>query len=149
MEILEAHCEPEDLRLARDSYLQQCSRGAPSDDAIVSYSFALINSSDKNEIRKGIAGFEKLLRQGDSPGKRREYVYFLSLGYARIGEFDMAMRFADALIAAEPENVQAKRLREAIAKKARRNGVIGAAIFGGGVAVAAAGVLTILALVKK
>lgn len=74
----------------------------------------------------------------DSPQRRRECLYYLSVGTYKLGDYSDARRYADALIAHEPDNHQAKALKKMIEDKIAKDGLIGVALVSGAVAAAAA-----------
>lgn len=70
------------------------------------------------------------------PPRRRECLYYLSLGHYKMGNFDEARRFNTLLIEREPNNLQAQSLNQLIEKGVAREGYIGMALIGGAAAVA-------------
>lgn len=70
------------------------------------------------------------------PPRRRECLYYLSLGHYKMGNFDEARRFNTLLIEREPNNLQAQSLNQLIEKGVAREGYFGMAIIGGAAAVA-------------
>lgn len=69
------------------------------------------------------------------PPRRRECLYYLSLGHFKMGNFDEAKRFNALLLEREPQNLQAQSLNQLIEKGVAREGYIGMALMGGAAAV--------------
>lgn len=66
-----------------------------------------------------------------SPDRRRECLYYLALGNYKLGSYEEARRYNELLIDLEPNNLQAKSLRQLIDDKVAKEGLMGAAIIGG------------------
>ncbi|CAI5454784.1 unnamed protein product [Caenorhabditis angaria] len=146
--ILDERTNPAALINAREQYMRQCSRGEPSAVATFAYAHAMIGSKNKLDVREGISALEKMLRDEDDVTGKRHYVYYLALAYARLKEYDVALQYIDILLEAERNNSQAQNLKEAIKSKMTHDGLIGAAIVGGG-AIALAGLVAIFSLARK
>lgn len=54
------------------------------------------------------------------PNRRRECLYYLAVGYYRLGEYRCAMQEIDELLSMEPHNQQAQSLRKLVEAKASR-----------------------------
>ncbi|CDR38568.1 CYFA0S02e03136g1_1 [Cyberlindnera fabianii] len=100
------------------------------------YAWGLIKSTRIDDQRLGIKLLTDVFR--DSPQRRRECLYYLSVGTYKLGDYSDARRYADALIAHEPDNHQAKALKKMIEDKIAKDGLIGVALVSGAVAAAAA-----------
>ncbi len=68
------------------------------------------------------------------PPRRRECLYYLSLGHFKLGNFDEARRFNAILLEREPSNLQAQSLAQLIDRGVSREGYIGMAITAGAAA---------------
>uniref|UniRef100_A0A914XBK7 Mitochondrial fission 1 protein n=1 Tax=Plectus sambesii TaxID=2011161 RepID=A0A914XBK7_9BILA len=133
-EIVDGKVDPEDLKKYRQAYEAQVQRGEPSAVAAFTYAHGLIHGHDRN-ARMGISLLEELLRKEEEDIARRDYVYYLAVAHTRMKEFDRAMQYVDILLQAESHNRQAADLKALIEKRMRNNGLLGAAILGGGIAV--------------
>lgn len=71
-----------------------------------------------------------LFQNRDETGKR-DYLYYLAIGNARIKEYQVALKFVRGLLQVEPGNRQAQDLEKIIKKKMEREGLIGMAVVGG------------------
>lgn len=69
-------------------------------------------------------------------GDKRDYVYFIALGYYRLKEYADALKFIDIALKMEPNNSQAKELKQLIQHKQDQDNMIGLAVVGGAAAVA-------------
>lgn len=74
------------------------------------------------------------------PDRRRECQYYIAIAHYRLGNYSNARTSIQAVLAAEPENRQAKALLSRIETSVSREGIIGMTLVGG-VAAAALGVL--------
>ena len=66
----------------------------------------------------------------DESGKR-DYLFYLAIGNARIKEYQTALKFIRGLLQVEPGNRQAQELETIIQKKMEKEGLIGMAVVGG------------------
>ena len=74
--------------------------------------------------------FKYNLQNRDESGKR-DYLYYLAIGNARIKEYQTALKFVRGLLQVEPGNRQAQELEQIIKKKMEKEGLIGMAVVGG------------------
>lgn len=99
------------------------------------YAWGLIKSSQRQEQQEGVQLLTDIFR--NSPDRRRECLYYLALGNYKLGSYAEARRYNERLLELEPENLQAKSLKGLIDDRVQKEGLVGAAIVGGVVAVAA------------
>ncbi|XP_062518994.1 mitochondrial fission 1 protein-like [Corticium candelabrum] len=126
---------------------EKSDTGAVSDDTKFSYAWALIRSRYKDDVTQGISMMEGLCKSSSS---QRDFLYFIACGYYRLEEYETSLKTVDKILASEPRNRQALDLKGLIKKRLKRDGLMGMAIVGGGVAVAAAAVgLFAVAFSKK
>lgn len=105
----------------------------PSPQSLFNYGWGLIKSNNHRHQQEGVDTLSALYR--DVPAMRRECLYYLSLGSYKVGDYSNARRYIDVLLKGEPENAQAKDLRDLIENKVTRDGLIGIGIAGGVLAV--------------
>jgi fission 1 protein len=74
----------------------------------------------------------------DAPQRRRECLYYLSVGSFKLGDYTNARKYCDILLEIEPSNRQAVHLRQTIEDRLSKEGMIGIAIVGGVLAVGVA-----------
>ena len=70
------------------------------------------------------------LQNRDESGKR-DYLFYLAIGNARIKEYQTALKFVRGLLQVEPGNRQAQELEQIIKKKMEKEGLVGMAVVGG------------------
>lgn len=113
-------------------------------EAQFNYAYALIKSEESREIRKGISLLEDLCYVADQTD-RRDYLYYIAIGQTRLKKYNLALDCVEEFLRSEPENHQAKELRNYINKKLTKEGLTGFAIAGG----AAALIIGLFALAKS
>lgn len=80
-------------------------------------------------MRKGINLLEDLCER--HPAGKRDYIYYLAFGYARLQDYSLSLKYIDRFLQIEPENEQAKNLQELVKSKRRSDATKGAAVVGG------------------
>lgn len=75
--------------------------------------------------------FQQILFQNRDESGKRDYLYYLAIGNARIKEYQTALKFVRGLLQVEPGNRQAQELEQIIKKKMEKEGLIGMAVVGG------------------
>ncbi|CAI4224067.1 unnamed protein product [Auanema sp. JU1783] len=146
--ILDDRIDASELEKFRDNYLAECARGNPSTDIIFAYASALVRSNKKT-IREGVRILKYLIENESRESYQRDYIYYLSLGYAHLNDYDRALAYIDILLKSEEENHQAVNLKKIIKKKMHKHGFIGVAIFGAFSAVVAGAAIGIVKAVKS
>ncbi|PIA19629.1 mitochondrial fission 1 protein [Coemansia reversa NRRL 1564] len=96
------------------------------------YAWGLIKSPNKREQRLGVSLMHDIYNE--KAERKRECLYYLGIGYYKMGEYGNARVHIEQLLALEPNNAQARSLRELIDEKVARDGMIGLAVSGGAVA---------------
>ncbi|KAK7484230.1 hypothetical protein BaRGS_00024479 [Batillaria attramentaria] len=131
-------------------YNDQLRRGHVIEKTQFDYAWCLIRSRYQEDMKKGVALLEDLLRNEKDDLSKRDYLYYIAVGYTRLKEYERAMKYVDAVTHIEPANHQAKQLHGFIKKKMEKDGMMGIAIVGGA-ALALGGIvgLGIAALKKK
>ncbi|KAJ2778346.1 mitochondrial membrane protein [Coemansia javaensis] len=109
------------------------------------YAWGLIKSDSKQEQRRGVAMMHEI--HNEHAERRRECLYYLSIGYYKMGEYSNARVYIEQLLAVEPSNAQAQSLRGLIDQKVARDGLIGLAVSGG--VLAAVGAVAVAILAKR
>ncbi|XP_074657549.1 mitochondrial fission 1 protein-like [Tubulanus polymorphus] len=143
--------ETEDLKHFEQIFETQLRRGGiPSDKAQFDYSWCLIRSRYSNDLRRGISLLEELFHRTQDETAKRDYLYYLTIGNAKLKEYQKAKKYVDAILLVEPNNHQASCLKRYIEKKMRNEGLLGIALVGGAAAAAIGGLVGIgLAISKK
>lgn len=125
--------EPEDLKKYELLYNDQTRRGHASDKAQFDYAWCLVRSKYLEDMKRGVALFEDLIRRAKDDIERRDYLYYMSIGYTKIKEYQQALTYVKALLKIEPNNYQALELKKYIEKKMKKEGIMGIAIVSGAV----------------
>lgn len=94
----------------------------------------LIKSSSRQDQQLGVRLLSEIFRV--APERRRECLFYLTLGNYKLGNYGEARRYNDKLLEHEPGNLQAQNLRTMIDDKVAKEGLMGVAIISG-VAIAA------------
>lgn len=131
----ESTLKPEELRVLRTQYEKEGQFVGLQTK--FNYAWGLIKSSTRDEQQEGVRLLTDIFR--NSPDRRRECLYYLALGNYKLGSYAEARRYNERLLELEPENLQAKSLKGLVDEKVQKEGLVGAAIVGGIVAVAAVG----------
>ncbi|OXU27464.1 mitochondrial fission 1 protein isoform X2 [Nasonia vitripennis] len=147
-DVLDEIVSSEDLKKFEIIYNEQLLSGTVDQKVQFQYAWCLVRSKYPADIRKGIMLLEDLYgRNGDS--EKRDCLYYLAIGNARIKEYSKALHYVRAFLQIEPGNTQVQRLEVLIKKKMDREGLKGMAI-AGGVIVGIASVLGLgIAMAKK
>ncbi|KAH3687694.1 hypothetical protein WICPIJ_001317 [Wickerhamomyces pijperi] len=101
------------------------------------YAWGLIKSQSIEDQRLGVKILTDVFK--DSPQRRRECLYYLAIGTFKLGEFAESRRFAETLVAFDPENQQAKVLKKTIEDKITKDGLVGGLMITGVIAAGVAG----------
>ncbi|PVU87067.1 hypothetical protein BB560_006549 [Smittium megazygosporum] len=126
----ETPLEPQELQVLKRQYEREGRR--VSVQSKFNYAWGLVKSQNRLENKQGIELLEEIFLE--YPERQRECLYYIALGYYKLGNYSEANRYNDVLLSVEPANHQAESLRGLIDKKCRRDGYIGMAIAGGAVA---------------
>ncbi|CAL9734320.1 mitochondrial fission 1 protein [Monosporozyma servazzii] len=117
------------------------------DDATIqsrfNYAWGLIKSPEVNDERLGIKILTDIYKE--SPNRRRECLYYLTIGCYKVNEFTMAKRYVDTLYEHEPNNKQVQMLKRMVEDKIQRETIKGIAIGAGVVA----GIATVIGLMSR
>lgn len=102
------------------------------------YAWGLVRSPLVSDQQFGVKMLTDLFK--DSPERRREVLYYLSIGCYKLQDYSNARKYADILLELEPENRQVAQLRQVIEDRLAKEGLIGIAIASSVIAAVAAGV---------
>ena len=127
---LEESISPDDLKSFDTRYHEELGAGKVSVLAQFEYSWCLIRSKYPEDVRKGILLLEDLYRNKDNNGKR-DYLYYLALGNARIKKYETALKYLRGLLQVEPGNHQARDLKTLIETKMEKEIRMGKVVAGG------------------
>ncbi|KAI8049688.1 mitochondria fission 1 protein [Syncephalis plumigaleata] len=116
-----------ELEVLRLQYEQEGQSATPQTK--FNYAWGLVKSRSRSEQELGVQLLTEICR--GSPQRRRESLYYLSLGYCKLGNYVDARQCIDQLLELEPHNQQAKKLRAIIDRNVKREGLIGFTVVGG------------------
>ncbi|XP_075151683.1 mitochondrial fission 1 protein isoform X2 [Haematobia irritans] len=146
-ELLNEVVPQEDLEKFEKKYAHELELdGEVTIETKFEYAFCLVRSRYSNDIRKGIMILEELARI-HSEG-RRDYIYYLAFGNARIKNYSEGLKYCRAFLEIE-SNDQVRSLEEYIKKQSDKDMAKGMAV-AGGAALVLGGILGLgIALAKK
>ncbi|CDZ97387.1 mitochondrial fission 1 protein [Phaffia rhodozyma] len=129
----EESLSPQELNVLKLQFEKERYAGHLTIQTKFNYSWGLVKSGSKDLQTEGV----KLLQEiyAAEPQRRRECLYYLALGYYKLGSWDNAKKFNDLLLSKEPTNLQAQSLNQLIDSGLAKEGYIGMALAGGMVAV--------------
>ncbi|CCF48243.1 hypothetical protein NDA18_004333 [Ustilago nuda] len=123
-----------ELQVLKQQYQTELAAGHVTTQTKFNYAWGLVKSQNRAEMSVGVGLLTEIYRS--DPPRRRECLYYLSLGHYKMGNYDEARRFNAVLIEREPNNLQAQSLNQLIEKGVAREGYLGMALIGGAAAVA-------------
>ncbi|CAF4582781.1 unnamed protein product, partial [Rotaria magnacalcarata] len=86
------------------------------------------------DVRSGLQLLRELYDSTRSDDAKRDYLYYLALGKnhslanARLNEYEVALKFLDAILLIQPGNHQAKNLKDEVTRRMNREGYVGMGI---------------------
>lgn len=125
---------PQQVEILRQQVLSEGGDVA-SIQSRFNYAWGLIKSVEVNDQRLGIKLLTDIYKESSS--RRRECLYYLSIGCYKLGEYTMAKRYVDTLQEHEPNNKQAAALKSMVEDKIQKETVKGLAMATGVIAGAA------------
>ncbi|CAF0940194.1 unnamed protein product [Adineta ricciae] len=106
--------------------------------------------TDQNKFSFAYCLVRKLYDSTNKDEDKRDYLYYLAVGNARLNEYETAIKFLDAILHVQPGNHQAQNLKDEITRRMTREGYIGAGIAVGAGALLVGGLAAAtIALLKK
>ncbi|XP_041971081.1 mitochondrial fission 1 protein [Aricia agestis] len=129
-DVLDETVSLEDLRKFEKIYHEQLMNlNEVNPKAQFEYAWCLVRSKHSVDIRKGIMLLKELsLRH---PEGKRDYLFYLAVGNARIKEYNKALHYVKTFLEIEPANQQVLALERQINKRVEKEGIKGIAIAGG------------------
>ncbi|XP_014616093.1 PREDICTED: mitochondrial fission 1 protein [Polistes canadensis] len=147
-DVLDEVVSSEDLKKFERVYHEQLHASGVTQKAQFEYAWCLVRSKYPADIRKGIVLLEDLYSNHGESGKR-DCLYYLAIGNARIREYTKALSYVRAFLQVEPANEQVQQLERLIKKRMEKEGLYGIAV-AGGVIIGVASVLGLgIAMAKK
>ncbi|KAH7890764.1 hypothetical protein F5I97DRAFT_79462 [Phlebopus sp. FC_14] len=134
----------DELEVLRLQYQKELAQSHVTVQTKFNYAWGLVKSSVRDHQVEGVRLLQDIYRS--EPARRRECLYYLALGYYKMGNFADAKSFNDLLLEKEPSNLQAQSLASLIEQGVTREGYVGMALAGGA---AALGTLLIAGLIRR
>ncbi|EED80915.1 predicted protein [Postia placenta Mad-698-R] len=134
----------DELEVLRLQYQKELSQSHVTTQTKFNYAWGLVKSPMREHQAEGVRLLQELYRA--EPSRRRECLYYLSLGHYKMGNYDEAKRFNSLLMEKEPTNLQAQSLASLIDQRITKEGYIGMAIAGGA---AALGTILLASLIRR
>lgn len=134
----------DEIEVLRLQYEKELAQSHITVQTKFNYAWGLVKSPVREHQVEGVRLLQEIYRT--EPSRRRECLYYLALGYYKMGNFTDARSFNDLLLSREPTNLQAQSLASLIDKGVAREGYVGMALAGG---VAAVGTLLIAGLIRR
>ncbi|KAG1808611.1 uncharacterized protein BJ212DRAFT_1382043 [Suillus subaureus] len=134
----------DEIEVLRLQYEKELGQSHITVQTKFNYAWGLVKSPVRENQVEGVRLLQEIYRT--EPSRRRECLYYLALGYYKMGNFTDARSFNDLLLSREPTNLQAQSLASLIDKGVTREGYVGMALAGG---VAAVGTLVIAGLIRR
>ncbi|KAM6496932.1 hypothetical protein JOM56_007405 [Amanita muscaria] len=134
----------DELEVLRSQYQKELAQTHVTVQSKFNYAWGLVKSPKREHQVEGVALLQDIYRA--EPARRRECLYYLSLGYYKLGNYDEARRFNGLLLEKEPANLQAQSLGQLIDRAVTKEGYIGMALVGGAVTI---GTLLVAGLVRR
>jgi len=121
----------DDLQKFEQKYNEHSVRGSVPKQVQFEYAWCLVRSGESSDVRKGVVLLEDIYSKG-SEEEKRDYIYYLALGYTKLKDYQKAKKFIDAILYKEPNNGQALELKALVDQKLVKDGLLGMALVGGG-----------------
>jgi len=131
-EVLSDFVSDEYLQEFEEKYNKEKEQGTPPDDSKFQYAWCLVRSRLTSDVKKGVIFLEELSQKPTDQSHRRDYLYYLAVGHARLRDYNIALKKIKSLLQMEPGNRQAQELEKAIKSAMESDALKGAAIAGGG-----------------
>ncbi|XP_066597359.1 mitochondrial fission 1 protein [Prorops nasuta] len=147
-DVLEEVVSPEDLKKFELIYHEQLRQSNVTQKAQFEYAYCLVRSRYPADIKKGIVLLEDLYNNHGET-ERRDALYFLAIGNAKIKEYRKALQYVRAFLQIEPGNQQVQHLETLIQKKLEKEGLIGIAYATAGLAVGVATIVGVAMAISK
>ncbi|XP_075211324.1 mitochondrial fission 1 protein-like [Lycorma delicatula] len=120
----------EDLKKWELKYNSENKLDELSSDTRFNYAYCLIRSKYPADVRKGLQMFEAMYNEDKTEEGKRQYLYFMALGHARIKDYCKSLNYCESFLKVEPSNKQVRDLQSAVRKRMKKEGLEGLAVAG-------------------
>ncbi|KAG0671034.1 mitochondrial membrane protein [Maudiozyma exigua] len=122
---------PQQLEVLRQQVLAEGGESATT-QALFNYAWGLVRSQLVDDQRLGVKILSDIYKE--TPGRRRECLYYLTIGCFKLHEYQMAKRYVDVLSTHEPNNKQVQVLKKIVEGKIEKETMKGLLVGAGVVA---------------
>ncbi|KIM56286.1 hypothetical protein SCLCIDRAFT_1220443 [Scleroderma citrinum Foug A] len=134
----------DELEVLRIQYQKELAQSHVTVQTKFNYAWGLVKSPVREHQVEGVRLLQDIYRT--EPSRRRECLYYIALGYYKMGNFADAKAFNDLLLEKEPANLQGQSLGSLIEQGVTREGYVGMALAGGAVAL---GSILVAGLIRR
>ncbi|KAI6002544.1 hypothetical protein EDC04DRAFT_2583687 [Pisolithus marmoratus] len=134
----------DELEVLRSQYQKELAQSHVTVQTKFNYAWGLVKSPVNEHQVEGVRLLQDIYRT--EPSRRRECLYYIALGYYKMGNYEDAKSFNDLLLEKEPTNLQAQSLSALIERGVTREGYVGMALAGGAVAL---GTLVLAGIIRR
>ncbi|GAC92876.1 hypothetical protein PHSY_000434 [Pseudozyma hubeiensis SY62] len=92
----ETSLSPSELQVLKSQYETELAAGHVTTQTKFNYAWGLVKSKQRAEMSIGVGLLTEIYRA--DPPRRRECLYYLSLGHYKMGNYDEARRFNEGYI---------------------------------------------------
>uniref|UniRef100_A0A0P5VYY0 Mitochondrial fission 1 protein n=1 Tax=Daphnia magna TaxID=35525 RepID=A0A0P5VYY0_9CRUS len=118
-DVLDESVSEEDLRKFERRYHDSLAQGTVTHVIQFEYAWCLIRSKYPTDVKRGIFLLEDLSK-GENESGKRDCIYYLAIGNAKIKEYSKALGYTKVLLQVEPGNRQVQTLKHTIEKRMER-----------------------------
>ncbi|CAF4420750.1 unnamed protein product, partial [Rotaria magnacalcarata] len=126
--LLEESVQPEEIQRYRIVFEKAREANQLTDQNKFSFAYCLVRSAVKSDVRYGLKLLKELYDSTRKDDAKRDYLFYLAVGNARLNEYEAAIKFLDAILHVQPGNHQAKNLKDEITQRMTRDGYVGMGI---------------------
>lgn len=120
--LLEEIVLPDEIQRYRTVYEKAKEANQVTDQNKFSFAYCLVRSKAKADVRFGLQLLKELYDSTNKDNDKRDYLFYLALGNARLSEYETALKFLDAILHVQPGNHQAQNLKDEITQRMTREG---------------------------
>jgi len=142
--ILDEVCSSADLKRCESQYRMAMANRTLTPNIQFQYAWCLVRTDNKHNLQTGANLLEYLFRKSREDSEKRDYLYYMVIGYTKLKEYERALKYADGILKVQPNNHQVKDLKVEINKRMKKDGMIGMAVAGGAAAAVGVGIVALI-----
>lgn len=128
--LLEASVSGDALTISETEYHRAVGEGNVDPALKLEYANNLTRSHHRADILKGLKLLEELFFSTNDVSTH-DCLLHLSIGYGRVGDYTLALKYIRLLIMVEPSNREARELETELRRRLRRDGLTGVGFMAG------------------